>query len=43
MMENTKFVVVPLIWLKFCVREVIAMILARKLLFLTDFVQKLDE
>ena len=51
MLEDTKFVVFPLIWLKFSVRLItktnldqrLAMILASKLLFLTDFVLKLDE
>ena len=54
MLENTIFVVFPLIWLKFwCEGKFerlitktnlgrrLAMILASKLLFLTDFVQKL--
>ena len=46
MLENTKFVVFPLIErliTKTNLDRMLAMILASKLLFLTEFVQKLDE
>ena len=54
-LENAKFVVFPVIWLKFDEGKFerlitkrnpdrrLAMILASKLLFLTDFGKKLDE